>query len=139
MVDILVGEVDMISPKNGSRSQLTQVNRDKVFHEYFDLEASWSLSFSLFTKVTAPDPWWKSGAREEILFKKRGKVVQLPLFNTTQAVLKKVLLLILRVEAMLGFYMQIWHLDQDFHFKFWERGKTWMFRILSHFDDDIWV
>ena len=40
MVDILVGEVDRRSPKNGSRAQLTQVNRDKAFHEAFDLEAS---------------------------------------------------------------------------------------------------
>ena len=40
MVEILVGEVDMRSPNYGSRAQLTQVNRDKVFHEYFDLEAS---------------------------------------------------------------------------------------------------
>ena len=39
MVDILVGEVDMRSPKNVSQAQLTQVNRDKVFHEDFDLEA----------------------------------------------------------------------------------------------------
>ena len=40
MVDILVVEVDMRSPKHGSRAQLTQVNRDKYFHKYFDLEAS---------------------------------------------------------------------------------------------------
>ena len=40
MVEILVGEVDMRSPKHGSRAQLTQVNRDKVCHKAFDLEAS---------------------------------------------------------------------------------------------------
>ena len=40
MVDILVGEVDMRSPKHRSLAQLTQVNRDKVCCEYFDLEAS---------------------------------------------------------------------------------------------------
>ena len=40
MVEILVGEVDRISPKHGSRAQLTQVNRDKPCHEAFDLEAS---------------------------------------------------------------------------------------------------
>ena len=40
MVEILVGEVDMRAPKHVSRAQLTQVNRDKVCHEYFDLEAS---------------------------------------------------------------------------------------------------
>ena len=56
MVEILVGEVDMRSPKHGSRAQLTQVNRDKSFHESFDLEASWSFSFSLFTKGTTPTP-----------------------------------------------------------------------------------
>ena len=37
MVEILVGEVDMRSPKHGSRAQLTQVNRDKACHEAFDL------------------------------------------------------------------------------------------------------
>ena len=40
MVDILVHEVDRISRKDGSRAQLTQVNRDKAFHKAFDLEAS---------------------------------------------------------------------------------------------------
>ena len=40
MVEILVGEVDRRSPKDGSRAQLTQVNRDKACHKYFDLEAS---------------------------------------------------------------------------------------------------
>ena len=40
MVDILVVEVDMRSPKHGSRAQLTQVNKDKAYHESFDLEAS---------------------------------------------------------------------------------------------------
>ena len=40
MVDILVGEVDWRSPKHVSRAQLTHVNRDKVFHQYFDIEAS---------------------------------------------------------------------------------------------------
>ena len=39
MVDILVGEVDMRSPKHGSRAQLTQVNMDKACHKYFDLES----------------------------------------------------------------------------------------------------
>ena len=39
MVEILVGEVDMRSPKHGSQAQLTQVNRDKAFHKSFDLEA----------------------------------------------------------------------------------------------------
>ena len=103
MVEILVGEVDRRSPKHGSWAQLTHVNRDKVFHEAFDLEASWSLSFSLFTKGTAPAPWWHSGARDEPLFKQREKAVPLPIFNTTQAMLKKVLVLSLRVEAVLRF------------------------------------
>ena len=40
MVDILAVELDMRSLKHGSRAQLTQVNRGKAFHEYFDLEAS---------------------------------------------------------------------------------------------------
>ena len=40
MVEILVGEVDRRSLKNESRAQLTQVNKDKDYHEYFDLEAS---------------------------------------------------------------------------------------------------
>ena len=40
IVEILVGEVDRRSPKDGSRAQLTQVNRDKACHEGFDLEAS---------------------------------------------------------------------------------------------------
>ena len=40
MVQILVGEVDRTSPNHGSQSQLTHLNRDKSFHEYFDLEAS---------------------------------------------------------------------------------------------------
>ena len=40
MVEILVGEVDRRSPKDGSRAQLNQVNRDKARHEAFDLEAS---------------------------------------------------------------------------------------------------
>ena len=39
MVDILVGEVDRRSPKDGSRARLTQVSRDKACHEAFDLEA----------------------------------------------------------------------------------------------------
>ena len=39
MVEILVGELDMRSPKHGSQAQLTQVNRDKACHESFDLEA----------------------------------------------------------------------------------------------------
>ena len=39
MVEILVGEVDRRSPKDGYRAQLTQVNRYKAFHEDFDLEA----------------------------------------------------------------------------------------------------
>ena len=39
MVNILVGEVDMRSPKHGSQAQLTYVNRDKAYHEAFDLEA----------------------------------------------------------------------------------------------------
>ena len=37
MVDILVGDVDKISPKYGSQVKLTQVNRDKAFHKAFDL------------------------------------------------------------------------------------------------------
>ena len=56
MVEILVGEVDRRSPNDGSQSQLTQVNRDKACHKYFDLEATLSLCFSLFTKGTAPTP-----------------------------------------------------------------------------------
>ena len=40
MVEILVGEVAMRSPKHGSQSQLTQVSKDKDIHEAFDLEAS---------------------------------------------------------------------------------------------------
>ena len=40
MVEILVGEVDMRSPKHGSQAQLAQVNRDKVCHEAFDLKSS---------------------------------------------------------------------------------------------------
>ena len=40
MVDILVGEVDRRSTKEGSQAQLTQVNWDKACHEAFDLEAS---------------------------------------------------------------------------------------------------
>ena len=40
MVEILVGEVDRRSLKDGYRAQLTQVNRDKACHEAFDLEAS---------------------------------------------------------------------------------------------------
>ena len=40
MVEILVGEVDRRSPKDGSEAQLNQVNRDKACHEYFILEAS---------------------------------------------------------------------------------------------------
>ena len=40
MVDILVGEVDMRSPKRGSQAQLTHLNRDNDCHESFDLEAS---------------------------------------------------------------------------------------------------
>ena len=114
MVDILVDEVDRRSPKHGSRPQLTQVNRDKVYHEAFDLEASWSLSFSLFTKGTAPAPWWQIGARVEPLFKQRVKEVPPPIFNTNQAMLKKVPLLGLRVEVVLGFYIQVWHLDECF-------------------------
>ena len=137
VVEILVGEVDRRSPKDGSQAQLTQVNRDKACHKDFDLEDSRSLSFSLFTKGTAPTPWWQSSARVEPLFKQRVKVVPPPIFNTTQAMLKKVPLLGLRVEAVLGFYMQVWHLDQGFHFNIWEWGKTWMFRILSHADDEI--
>ena len=39
MVEILVGEVDMRSPKHGSRAQLTQLNRDNDCHKAFDLEA----------------------------------------------------------------------------------------------------
>ena len=40
MVEILVGEVDRRSLKDGSQAQLTEVNRDKAYHEAFDLEAS---------------------------------------------------------------------------------------------------
>ena len=40
MVEILVGEVDRRSLKDGSQAQLTQVNKDKAFHEAFDLEGS---------------------------------------------------------------------------------------------------
>ena len=40
MVEILVGEVDRRSTKDGSQAQLNQVNRDKAYHEAFDLEAS---------------------------------------------------------------------------------------------------
>ena len=40
MVDILVGEVDRRSPKDRSRAQLTQVNRDKACRKAFDLEVS---------------------------------------------------------------------------------------------------
>ena len=40
MVEILVGEVAMRSPKHGSRAKLTQVSRDKAIHEALDLEAS---------------------------------------------------------------------------------------------------
>ena len=40
MVEILVGEVDRRSLKDGSRAQLTQVNKDKACHKAFDLEAS---------------------------------------------------------------------------------------------------
>ena len=40
MVEILVVDVDRRSPKDGSRAQLTQVNRDKACHESFNLEAS---------------------------------------------------------------------------------------------------
>ena len=39
MVEILVDEVDMRSSKNGSRAQLTQVNRDKACRKAFDIEA----------------------------------------------------------------------------------------------------
>ena len=40
MVERLVGEVAMRSPKRVSRSKLTQVSRDKAIHEALDLEAS---------------------------------------------------------------------------------------------------
>ena len=56
MVERLVGEVAMRSPKHGARAKLTQVSRDKAIHEAFDLEASWSFFFSPFTKGTAYIP-----------------------------------------------------------------------------------
>ena len=40
MVEILMVEVDKRSPKDGSQAQLTRVNRDKAYHEDFDLEDS---------------------------------------------------------------------------------------------------
>ena len=40
MVDILVGEEDRRSTKEGFQAQLTQVNRVKACHKDFDLEAS---------------------------------------------------------------------------------------------------
>ena len=40
MVDILVGEVDRRSTKDGSRHQLTQVNRANAYQNNFDVEAS---------------------------------------------------------------------------------------------------
>ena len=40
MVEKLVGEVAMRSPKERSRALLTQVSRDKARHEAFVLEAS---------------------------------------------------------------------------------------------------
>ena len=40
MVERLVGEVAMRSPKHVSRAKLTQVSRDKAIHEALDLEAS---------------------------------------------------------------------------------------------------
>ena len=39
MVEKLVGEVAMISSKEGSRAYLTQVSMDKARHEAFVLEA----------------------------------------------------------------------------------------------------
>ena len=39
MVDILVGEVDRMSPRHGSRAKMTQMNRDKTCHKDFYLEA----------------------------------------------------------------------------------------------------
>ena len=61
MVERLVGELAKISYKEGSRAQPTQVSRDKAIHEAFDLEASWSLFFSPFTKGIAYIPLWQSG------------------------------------------------------------------------------
>ena len=40
MVEIWVDKVDRRSPKDGSQGQLTQLNRDKAYHEAFDLETS---------------------------------------------------------------------------------------------------
>ena len=51
-VERIVGEVVLISYQEGSRAQLTHIDRDKGGHEAHDLESSRNFSFSHFTKGT---------------------------------------------------------------------------------------
>ena len=53
MVERLVGEVATRSHKEGSRGQLTHIDRDKGGHEDQVLEASRNLYFSHFTQGTS--------------------------------------------------------------------------------------
>ena len=48
-----MGEVALRSYQEGSRAQLTHIDRDKGGHEAQGLEASRNFSFSHFTKGTA--------------------------------------------------------------------------------------
>ena len=53
IVERIVGEVALRSYQEGSRLQLTQIDRDKGGHEAHVLEALRIFSFSNFTKGTA--------------------------------------------------------------------------------------
>ena len=54
MVEILVGEVDRISPKNGSQAQLSLMSMDKGSMKPSFENIHENLSFSLFTKGITP-------------------------------------------------------------------------------------
>ena len=59
-----MGEVDLTSYQEGSRLQLTQIDRDKGGHEAHGLEDSRIFSFSIFSKGTTFVPLRESGLGE---------------------------------------------------------------------------
>ena len=56
-----MGEVAIRSYQEGSRLQLTHIDKDKGGHEADVLEASTIFSFSIFTKGTDFLSLWQSG------------------------------------------------------------------------------
>ena len=104
----MVDEMEGRSQKDRSWVQVVLRSRDEGATNSSFEKICGNFSFSIFTLGTTSSPLWNSGDKVELHIEQGEKVVAPLTINRQWALLKKVNLVSLRVEAVLDFYMQDW-------------------------------